>query len=443
MAELHAREAPDRVRELEAWGAALRPDGGRAGSCSATSAGTLIARLAHVGDRTRLELIRTLQDHGVHRGLDVHMEFTVVSLLSDGPRIVGALGYDRERGRFRVFKAKAVVLATGGIGGSRNHQFKELAEVDITKEPMEVGPTLHYFMGGIRVDADWQMTTVPGLFACGECAAGLHGRQPTRRQLAADLWCSASSLEHAAGLREGRTSAHCRRRAAGVSPRSTIDRRRDSSRERGRPPQGARQAVQGLMQDIFGIGRMEERCPSGVGRPRRTRSDASQVGETAIAQLDAGSRQARRGSRRSRRVRRRGHYRGWPSRRRRGAGARHVRQDFPVKDPAYATFDIMVKHRAAMQASHATIPPIRLSEAREWGSTIVPALSQGASALVYGSSRACEAGRPADLRERRSRSVYRRPRVRQARRRGESYDQSDVFRARRRRRVAGRRVQDV
>ena len=115
MAELHAREAPDRVRELEAWGALFdrTPDGR---ILQRNFGGHKYPRLAHVGDRTGLELIRTLQDHGIHRGLDVHMEFTVVSLLHEGPRVVGALGYDRERGRFRVFKARAVVLATGGIG---------------------------------------------------------------------------------------------------------------------------------------------------------------------------------------------------------------------------------------------------------------------------------------------------------------------------------------
>ena len=116
MAELHAREAPDRVRELEAWGALFdRTADGRI--LQRNFGGHKYPRLAHVGDRTGLEMIRTLQDHGIHRGLDVHMEFTVVSLLQRRrPRVVGALGYDRERGRFRVFKAKAVVLATGGIG---------------------------------------------------------------------------------------------------------------------------------------------------------------------------------------------------------------------------------------------------------------------------------------------------------------------------------------
>ena len=327
MAEIHARESPDRVRELEAWGAVFdRTKDGRI--LQRNFGGHKYPRLAHVGDRTGLEMIRTLQDHGIHQGIDVHMEVTVVHLLKDGDRVSGAVAYDRERGRFRVFHAKAIVLATGGIGrafritsnsweytgdghslafyagadlvdmefiqfhptgmvwppsvrgilvtegvrgeggillnregkrfmfgdipdnykaqtasdpeegwryvlGDKNahrppelltrdhvarcivreikegrgsphggvfldiawikeklgnaeehirkklpsmyHQFKQLADIDITKEPMEVGPTTHYVMGGVRVHADTQMSTVPGLFACGECAAGING----------------------------------------------------------------------------------------------------------------------------------------------------------------------------------------------------------------------------------------------------------------------------
>src|SRR6478735_6335818 len=327
MAELHAKEAPARVRELEAWGAVFdRTKDGRI--LQRNFGGHKYPRLAHVGDRTGLEMIRTLQDHGVHQGIDVHMERTILTLLKQSGRVVGAFGYDRERGRFLVFRAKAIVLATGGIGraykitsnsweytgdghalaylagaelidmefvqfhptgmvwppsvcgilvtegvrgeggvlrnkdgqrfmfaeipepykkqtadneeegwrycqGDKNarrppelltrdhvarcivreikagrgsphggvfldiawikakvkdsethikkklpsmyHQFKQLADIDITKEPMEIGPTTHYVMGGVRVDGDTQMSTVPGLFACGECAAGLHG----------------------------------------------------------------------------------------------------------------------------------------------------------------------------------------------------------------------------------------------------------------------------
>src|SRR5437762_3942289 len=115
MAELHAREAPARVRELVAWGAVF--DRTKDGRILQRHFGVhKYPRLAHVGDRTGLEMIRTLQDHGVHQGIDVHMEHTILSLLKDGDRVVGAFGYERERGRFKIFHAKAVVLATGGIG---------------------------------------------------------------------------------------------------------------------------------------------------------------------------------------------------------------------------------------------------------------------------------------------------------------------------------------
>src|SRR6187399_322767 len=115
MAELHAKEAPDRVKELEAWGALFdRTKDGRI--LQRNFGGHRYPRLAHVGDRTGLEMIRTLQDHGVHQGIDVHMECTIVKLLMDGDRIAGAFGYERERGRFKLFKARAVVLATGGVG---------------------------------------------------------------------------------------------------------------------------------------------------------------------------------------------------------------------------------------------------------------------------------------------------------------------------------------
>src|SRR5947207_4147780 len=115
MAELHAKEAPARVNELESWGALFdrTPDGR---ILQRNFGGHRYPRLAHVGDRTGLEMIRTLQDYGVHRGIDVHMEFTVVSLLVTGGRAAGVIGYERDRGRFKVFNASAVVLATGGTG---------------------------------------------------------------------------------------------------------------------------------------------------------------------------------------------------------------------------------------------------------------------------------------------------------------------------------------
>ena len=296
MAQIHAQEAPERVRELEQWGALF--DRTRDGQILQRAfGGHTFRRLCHVGDRTGLEMIRTLQDRGVQLGIDVYMECTISRLLKDGDRVAGAFGYWREQGRFVVFRAKSVVVATGGIGKAwkitsnsweytgdgmalaygagaelmdmefvqfhptgmvwppgvqgilvteavrgeggvlRNnlgqrfmekydpkkldlstrdvvaraiytevregrgtehggvyldisekpadyvkkklpsmyHQFKELADVDITKGPMEVGPTCHYMMGGIRVDAETARSSVAGLFAAGEAAAGLHG----------------------------------------------------------------------------------------------------------------------------------------------------------------------------------------------------------------------------------------------------------------------------
>jgi len=296
MAQIHAQEAPERVRELEQWGALF--DRTRDGEILQRAfGGHTFKRLCHVGDRTGLEMIRTLQDRGVHLGIDVYMECAITRLVKDGDRVVGAFGYWRETGRFVVFKAKSIVIATGGIGKAwsitsnsweytgdgmalaydagaelmdmefvqfhptgmvwppgvqgilvteavrgeggvlRNkdgerfmerydpekmelstrdvvaraiyteakegrgtehggayldishkpaeyvkkklpsmyHQFRELADVDITKGPMEVGPTCHYMMGGIRVEAQTAQSTVAGLFAAGEAAAGLHG----------------------------------------------------------------------------------------------------------------------------------------------------------------------------------------------------------------------------------------------------------------------------
>jgi succinate dehydrogenase / fumarate reductase flavoprotein subunit len=356
MAQLHAQEAPARVKELEAWGALFdRTADGRI--LQRNFGGHRYPRLAHVGDRTGLEMIRTLQDHGIHQGIDVHMEVTVLEILKDGDRVSGALAYDRERGRFRVFRCKAIVLATGGIGrafkitsnsweytgdgqglayeagaelmdmefvqfhptgmvwppsvrgilvtegvrgeggvlrnkdgkrfmfddipenyraqtakdeeegwrytqGDKNanrppelltrdhvarcinrevkagrgsphggvfldiawikeripngaehikkklpsmyHQFKQLAGLDITQEPMEVGPTTLYVMGGVRVDGDTQMSTVPGLFAAGECAAGLHGANRLGGNSLSDLLVFGQRAgEHAAKYARG------------------------------------------------------------------------------------------------------------------------------------------------------------------------------------------------------------------------------------------------
>ncbi|MDP9146883.1 MAG: FAD-dependent oxidoreductase [Acidobacteriota bacterium] len=323
MAQLHAQEAPDRVRELEQWGALFdRTEKGEI--LQRAFGGHTFKRLCHVGDRTGLELIRTLQDRGVQQGVDCYMECTVTRLLMDGGRVAGAFAYWRESGRFIVFKAKSVVIATGGIGKAysitsnsweytgdgmelaynagaelmdmefvqfhptgmvwppgvqgilvteavrgeggilRNklgerfmekydpkrmelstrdvvarsiytevregrgtehggayldisnkpaeyvkkklpsmyHQFKELADVDITKEAMEVGPTCHYMMGGIRVEAETGQSSVPGIFAAGEAAAGLHGANRLGGNSLSDLLvfgrrAGAAAAEHA------------------------------------------------------------------------------------------------------------------------------------------------------------------------------------------------------------------------------------------------------
>ncbi|MED5377319.1 MAG: fumarate reductase/succinate dehydrogenase flavoprotein subunit [Acidobacteriota bacterium] len=406
MAELHAKEAPERVRELEAWGALFdRTADGRI--LQRNFGGHKYPRLAHVGDRTGLEMIRTLQDHGIHQGIDVHMECTVLALLKDGDRVVGAVAYDRERGRFRVFHARAVVLATGGIGkayritsnsweytgdghalaynagadlidmefvqfhptgmvwppsvsgilvtegvrgeggvlknkdghrfmfdeipdlyknqtadneeegwrytqgdkdarrppelltrdhvarcivreiregrGSKHggvyldiawikerlsngtehikkklpsmyHQFKQLASIDITQQPMEVGPTTHYVMGGVRVDADTQMSNVPGLFAAGECAGGLHGANRLGGNSLSDLlvfgkrageYAAKFAKEHKPGAVNADQVEEVARRA--LEP---------FSRE-GESPYKIQQDLQKTMQDLVGISRQD------------------------------------------------------------------------------------------------------------------------------------------------------------------------------------------
>ena len=413
MAELHAREAPQCVRELESWGALFdRTHDGRI--LQRNFGGHKYPRLAHVGDRTGLEMIRTLQDHGIHQGIDVHMECTVIRLLKDGTRIAGALAYDRERGRFRVFKAKAVVLATGGVGRAyeitsnsweytgdglamaydagaelidmeflqfhptgmvwppsvrgilvtegvrgeggvllnkdnrrfmfddipelyRNqtadneeegwrytqgdkearrppelltrdhvarcivreikegrgtphggvfldiswirqrlpkaaehikkklpsmyHQFKQLADIDITEEPMEVGPTTHYMMGGIRVDADSQMSTVPGLFAAGECAAGLHGANRLGGNSLSDLLVFGKRAGAAAARYSkdhGAASIDTGLVEAAVRQALLPFERRADAHATGEGPYKVQEDLQKMMQRLVGIVRIEE-----------------------------------------------------------------------------------------------------------------------------------------------------------------------------------------
>jgi len=424
MAELHAKEASARVYELEAWGAVFdRTKDGKI--LQRNFGGHKYPRLAHVGDRTGLEMIRTLQDHGIHQGITVHMEYTIVTLLKDGGRVVGAFGYDRERGRFKIFKAKAVVLSTGGLGRAykitsnswegtgdgvslayhagaelldmefvqfhptgmvwppsvmgllvtesvrgeggvlRNkdgkrfmyddipenyksqtstdpeegwrytqndknakrppelltrdhvarcinrevkagrgsphggvfldiawikekipnaaehikkklpsmyHQFKQLANLDITQEPMEVGPTTHYAMGGIRVDGDTQMTNIPGLFAAGECAAGLHGANRLGGNSLSDLivfgkrageFAAKYAKEIGAGqINEAQIEAAAREALApferGAKSGGTAD-----------GPYQVQHELQSMMQELVGIVRREDemsRALEGIGK---------------------------------------------------------------------------------------------------------------------------------------------------------------------------------
>jgi succinate dehydrogenase / fumarate reductase flavoprotein subunit len=377
MAQLHAQEAPDRVRELEQWGALFdRTDKGAI--LQRAFGGHTYKRLCHVGDRTGLEMIRTLQDRGVQLGFDVYMECTVTRILTDGGRVAGAFGYWRENGRFIVFKAKSIVIATGGIGKAwpvtsnsweytgdgmtlayeagadlmdmefvqfhptgmvwppgvqgllvteavrgeggilRNklgerfmekydpkrlelstrdvvarsiytevkegrgtehggayldishkpadyvkkklpsmyHQFKELADVDITKGPMEVGPTCHYVMGGIRVDAETAQSTLPGLFAAGEAAAGLHGSNRLGGNSLSDLLVF--------GRRAGMAAADHAKRVSnsGVSEAQIDEAQKELlapfSNTSSESPYAVHRDLQTVMQSLVGIFRTEE-----------------------------------------------------------------------------------------------------------------------------------------------------------------------------------------
>jgi succinate dehydrogenase / fumarate reductase flavoprotein subunit len=508
MAELHAREAPARVRELEAWGALFdrTPDGR---ILQRNFGGHRYPRLAHVGDRTGLEMIRTLQDHGVHQGIDVHMECTVVKLLKDGDRVCGAFAYERERGRFRLFRAKSVVMATGGIGrafritsnsweytgdghalayhagaalqdmefvqfhptgmvwppsvrgilvtegvrgeggvlvnsdgrrfmfddipplyreqtadtpeegwryvlGDKNarrppelltrdhvarcivrevregrgsphggvfldiawikskipnasehirkklpsmyHQFKELAGIDITAEPMEVGPTTHYVMGGVRVDGDTQMSTVPGLFAAGEVAAGLHGANRLGGNSLSDLLVF--------GQRAGEHAA----RWAGEHSLGTVDAgevdvaARDALApfDRAAGGEGAFQIqheLQGSMQDLVGIVRREEEMEQALGVIEKLRERAARVGVPGNREYNPGwhtaldldnlltvSEAVARAA----------------IERKESRGAQ-FRDDYPQKDENYSTFNIVVRKAAdgSMALSREPIAPMR------------------------------------------------------------------------------------
>ena len=396
MAQLHAQEAPDRVRELEQWGALFdRTSDGEI--LQRAFGGHSFKRLCHVGDRTGLEMIRTLQDRGVQQGFDVFMECTIIRLLTSDGRISGAFGYWREQGRFVVFRAKSIVIATGGIGkayrvtsnsweytgdgmalayeagadlqdmefvqfhptgmvwppgvqgilvteavrgeggilrnkngerfmekydpkrmelstrdvvarsiytevkqgrGSEHggafldishkpaeyvkkklpsmyHQFKELADVDITKGPMEVGPTCHYMMGGIRVEAETAQASLPGLFAAGEAAAGLHGANRLGGNSLSDLLVF--------GRRAGLAAAqHAKSTVHGaVDQQQIAEAERDMlapfDRSPGENPYSVHRDLQEVMQNLVGIFRTEEDMTKALNELEKLKARAAKV----------------------------------------------------------------------------------------------------------------------------------------------------------------------
>lgn len=507
MAELHAREAPARVRELEEWGALFdRTADGKI--LQRNFGGHRYPRLAHVGDRTGLEMIRVLQDRGVHQGIDVFMEVNVTTLLKDGERVAGAFAYDRERGRFHLFRAGAVVLATGGIGrafkitsnsweytgdghslayhagadlmdmefvqfhptgmiwppsvrgilvtegvrgeggiltnrdgrrfmfddipenyraqtaddpdegwrytqGDKNarrppelltrdhvarcivrevregrgsphggvfldiswiktrlpdaaerirkklpsmyHQFKQLADIDITREPMEIGPTTHYVMGGVRVDGDTQMSTVPGLFACGECAAGLHGANRLGGNSLSDLLVFGKRAgEHAAAFAASHPAPAVDAGAADDAERWAL-----APFERGGSGEGAYQvqhALQETMQDLAGIVRNE-------GDLRRALNEVHALVDRAKTVGVAGNREYNPGWHTALDLRNlltvsEAVIRAAIERKESRGG--HFREDHPAKDPEAGTYNLALRRAAdgTMELHRIPIPPL-------------------------------------------------------------------------------------
>ena len=507
MAELHAQEAPVRVRELEAWGAVFdrTPDGR---ILQRNFGGHKYPRLAHVGDRTGLEMIRTLQDHGIHQGIDVHMEFTILTLLKDGDRVVGAFGYDRERGRFKLFRAKAVVLATGGIGRafkitsnsweytgdghslayhagaslmdmefvqfhptgmiwppsvrgilvtegvrgeggvlknsngkrfmfddipknyrsqtadnpeegwrytqgdktarrppelltrdhvarcivrevkegrgsphggvfldiawieekmphaaehikrklpSMYHQFKQLGDIDITKEPMEVGPTTHYMMGGVRVNGDTQMSDVPGLFAAGECAAGLHGANRLGGNSLSDLlvfgkrageYAARFAKDHPAGSVNAQQVEEAARKALAVFERNT----------NGEGAYQIQHALQDMMQDLVGIVRTAEEMERALDGIHQLWKRAEKVGVPGNREYNPGWHTAMDLTNLLT-VSEAITLAGYERKESRGA---HFRDDYPLKYEAFGTFNIIVRKGGdgSMQITREPLVPL-------------------------------------------------------------------------------------
>jgi succinate dehydrogenase / fumarate reductase, flavoprotein subunit len=507
MAELHAKEAPARVNELEAWGALFdrTPDGR---ILQRNFGGHRYPRLAHVGDRTGLEMIRTLQDHGIHQGIDVHMEYTVLTLLKDGERVTGCVAYDRERGRFRSFTAKAIVMATGGVGrafkitsnsweytgdghalayhagadlmdmefvqfhptgmiwppsvrgilvtegvrgeggvlknrdgkrfmfdnipdnyknqtadnpeegwrytqGDKNarrppelltrdhvarmivsevragrgsphggvfldiawikeklpnapehikkklpsmyHQFMQLAGIDITTTPMEIGPTTHYIMGGIKVDGDTQMSTVPGLFAAGECAAGLHGANRLGGNSLSDLLVFGKRAgEHAAQFAKSNGVPRINAAEADKAEKAAL-----AFIDRGSTAEGPYQiqeSLQNTMQDLVGIVRVQAEMEKALVEVRKLKERSTKVGVSGNREynpgwhtaLDLGNlltvSEAIARSAAARKESRGGHF----------------RDDFPDKSDEFAKFNHIVRKgpKDEMVLERVNIPPM-------------------------------------------------------------------------------------
>jgi succinate dehydrogenase / fumarate reductase flavoprotein subunit len=505
MAELHAKEAPDRVRELEAWGAVFdRTPDGRINQRN--FGGHRYPRLAHVGDRTGLELIRTLQDHTIYLGVTVHMEYTVVELLLDERGAAGVVAYDRERGRFHVFMAKAVIFATGGVGRAfkitsnswegtgdghalayragaelidmefiqfhptgmvwppsvkgilvtegvrgeggvlRNsegrrfmfddipdnykpqtasdpeegwryvtgdksarrppelltrdhvarcinrevkagrgsphggvfldiawikekikdpeghikrklpsmyHQFKELADLDITREAMEVGPTTHYIMGGIRVDGDTQESSIPGLYAAGECASGINGANRLGGNSLSDLIVF--------GKRAGEYAAQsARQRQAPHMSEVTIQRAIDEALapfergDAGENPYKVQADLQESMQTLVGIVRNEGEMQEAVTRIQGFKERAARVGVTGHREYHAGWHTAldlRNLLAVSEAIAR-------SAIERKESRGGHFREDYPDKVAEFATFNIRTQRGAdgSVQVSRVPLP---------------------------------------------------------------------------------------
>jgi succinate dehydrogenase / fumarate reductase flavoprotein subunit len=507
MAELHAKEAADRVRELEGWGAVFdRTPDGRINQRN--FGGHRYPRLAHVGDRTGLELIRTLQDHVVYKGVSVHMEHTVLELLLDDGRAAGCVAYDRERGRFHLFAAKAIVLATGGIGRaykitsnswegtgdghalayragaelidmefiqfhptgmvwppsvrgilvtegvrgeggilknsegrrfmfddipdnykpqtaadpeegwrytqedksarrppelltrdhvarcinrevkagrgsphggvyldiawikekrsdaeahirrklpSMYHQFKELADLDITKEAMEVGPTTHYVMGGIRVDGDSQMSTIPGLFAAGECASGINGANRLGGNSLSDIVVFGKRAgEYAAGwarehgdprLDEG-TVTRALGEALAPFERGTG----------GENPYTVQADLQESMQDLVGIVRTESEMRQAFAIVQQLKTRASRVGVFGHREYHAGWHTALD----LRNLLTVSECITVSALERKESRGGHFREDYPDKVAEFGSVNVMVRQGSdgGIQVSRVPLPPI-------------------------------------------------------------------------------------